>query len=416
MLRVGLTGGIACGKSVVLERLRQRGLATLDLDAVAHAVMAPGGAAYDPVVAAFGRGILAPDRTIDRQALGAVVFADAGARGTLDAIVHPRVREEEARRAAQFEADRRELLVSDAALLVEAGVHLRFDRLVVVHCPAEEQRRRLMARDGTGEAAAVSRIDSQMPIDEKRAFGHLEVDTSGSLQDTGAAADVLAGVLRTEARGPRPVGALVAGRALGGLHTAGARGPRGLAPRTTLAAIAVTGGFEMKTLAGRLEPAGSGPWYRAARQGEGAPWPEALAVPLAVWTIARSLDQEWMCGAAASLARLTHGEGESVAGGVLAALVAHEVVRGGDLQALADRSGEREGRARRWGGAPPARRIRRALDAALARPDDPEGTRALAESAGAEPGFAAGLVGLARGGRLEDADPGLVELVREVVG
>ena len=204
MLRVGLTGGIACGKSEVLGRLSARGLATLDLDAVAHEVMAPGGAAYEEVVASFGDDILAPDATIDRSALGAVVFGDPEARGRLEGIVHPRVRAEEARRASAFQAEGRALLVSDGAVLVEAGVHLRFDRLVVVHCPPEAQRRRLMARDGISDAAARARLGAQMPIEEKRCFGHLEVDTSGALEETAQAAEILAGVLLTEARGPRP--------------------------------------------------------------------------------------------------------------------------------------------------------------------------------------------------------------------
>ena len=123
MLRVGLTGGIACGKSRVLVRLGAKGLATLDLDALGHHVMAPGGSAHDDVVAAFGSRILAPDGSIDRKSLGAVVFSDPAARRRLDALVHPRVRAEEAERAARLEAAGEAVLVSDAALLVEAGHH-----------------------------------------------------------------------------------------------------------------------------------------------------------------------------------------------------------------------------------------------------------------------------------------------------
>src|SRR5262245_49087722 len=110
--------------------------------------MAPGGAAYDDVVRSFGASILGPDGAIDRRALGDVVFKDPAARARLNALVHPRAREEEGRRAAALGAAGATVIVSDAALLVEAGVHLRFDRLVVVHCPPEEQRRRLMERDG----------------------------------------------------------------------------------------------------------------------------------------------------------------------------------------------------------------------------------------------------------------------------
>lgn len=411
MLRVGLTGGIACGKSVILGRLGACGLATLDLDAVAHEVMAPGGAAYDDVVAAFGRDVLAPDATVDRQALGAVVFADPGARARLEEIVHPRVRAEEARRASAFEAEGRELLVSDAALLVETGMHLRFDRLVVVHCPPEVQRRRLMARDGISDHAARARIGAQMPIEEKRRFGHLEVDTSGSLEETERAAEVLAGVLRTEARGPRLQSRLAPERALGALVHAGSEGPRGLDPRTLLETARAAGGLEMPALARQLRPPGAGPWYRFARRGEDGPWPEALAAPLALWALARGADEEWLAGAANSLARLTHHDGETVAGAVLAALVAHAVAREGSLRSLADRSGDRESRALRWGGAHPSPRVRRALDAALAHPDDPHAAGATAEACGAEPGFAAALVGTAQGVASLDLDPALLSLV-----
>jgi dephospho-CoA kinase len=407
MLRVGLTGGIACGKSEVLGRLSARGLATLDLDAVAHEVMDPGGAAYEEVVAAFGEDILAPDATIDRSALGAVVFGDPEARGRLEGIVHPRVRAEEARRASAFQAEGRALLVSDGAVLVEAGVHLRFDRLVVVHCPPEAQRRRLMARDGISEAAARARLGAQMPIEEKRCFGHLEVDTSGALEETAQAAEILAGVLLTEARGPRPRVPLAPRRALGALAHGGGEGPRGLDPRTLLETVKAAGGLEMPALARRLRPSGAGPWYRAARRGEAGPWPEALAAPLASWALARGADEEWLAGAAHSLARLTHDDGESVAGAVLAVLAAHAVVREGSLSSLDDRSGDWESRAHRWGRARPASRIRRALEAALVHPDDPEAARATAEARGAEPGFAGALVGAVLEAAPADLDPAL---------
>jgi dephospho-CoA kinase len=412
MLRVGLTGGIACGKSRVRRRLEAAGLATLDLDAVAHDVMAPGGAAYDDVVAAFGTRIVARDGTIDRVALGGLVFGDRAARSRLDGLVHPRVREEEGRRAGEVEAEGHEVLVSDAALLVEAGVHLRFDRLVVVHCPPDVQQERLVARDGIPAVAARARIDAQMPIAEKRRFAHLEVDTSGSLPETDAAAEILAGVLLTEARGPRSASALVAERALGALVHGGGPGPRGLDPRTLLEVTLDAQGLEMAVLARRLEPPGTGPWYRVARPEEGGPWPEALAAPLTLLALSRGADEEWLLGAAASLARLTHGEGGAVAGACLAALAARRVASSGSLRPLEDRSGEAESRARRWGGANPGPRVRRALDAAAGHPDDAEAARAAAEASGAEPAFAGALVGMAKGVAEEEADEVLVRLVR----
>ncbi len=414
MLRVGLTGGIACGKSQVLRRLAARGLATLDLDRVAHDVMAPGGVAYDDVVAAFGSDILAPDGRIDRVALGGIVFGDPAARSRLDALVHPRVREEEARRAARLAAEGHEVLVSDGALLVEAGVHLRFDRLVVVHCPPDVQKERLMARDAIPAAAARSRLEAQMPIAEKRRFAHLEVDTSGSLSQTDAAAEILAGVLRTEARSPRSPGAFVAERALGALVHGGSPGPRGLDPRTLLEVATEARGLEMPALCRQLEPPGRGPWYRVARPDEGGPWPEALAASVTLWALSRGADVEWLLGAAASLARLTHDDGEVVAGACQAALAAHGVASSGSLRSLEDRSGEAESRARRWGGANPGPRVPHALEAAVAHPDDPGAARATAEAAGGEPALAGALVGMAQGVDPADADPALVDLVADI--
>jgi dephospho-CoA kinase len=166
VLRIGLTGGIACGKSRVRRRLATAGFGTLDLDAVAHEMIAPGGPAYADVVSAFGAGILASDGTVDRKALGSRVFADAAARAELNALVHPRVRDEEARRAAAHAAAGGRVFVTDAALLVEAGLHLRFDRLVVVDCDGGEQLRRLIARDRLDEAAARGRIAAPMPAAE----------------------------------------------------------------------------------------------------------------------------------------------------------------------------------------------------------------------------------------------------------
>jgi hypothetical protein len=312
---------------------------------------------------------------------------------------------------AGLEAEGRELVVSDAALLVEAGVHLRFDRLVVVHCPPEEQRRRLVARDGISDDAAQARLDAQMPIGEKRRFAHLDVDSSGSLEETTRRADVLAGVLVTEARGPRP-GGLRPERALGALAHGSRRGPRGLAPRTLLEVACEHGGLEMSALAGRLRPPGAGPWHRVARSGEGAPWPEALAAPLALWALSRGADDEWLLGAAASLARLTHRDDAAVAGACASALAARAVASSGELHLLEDRSSDREARARHWGGAAPPRRVHRAFDAALARRDDPMAAARVAEEVGGEPSLAAGLVGLTVGA--SDPDPALSALVERL--
>lgn len=358
MLRVGLTGGIACGKSHVLRRLAAHGLATVDLDAVAHGLMAPGGAAYADVVAAFGPRILAPDGAIDRKALGARVFADASARARLDALVHPRVRAEEARRAAGL-AGRPGVLVTDAALLVEAGAHLRFDRLVVVHCEPEEQLRRLRARDGLDEQAARSRIEAQMPLAEKRAFAHLEVDTSGSVADTDRAADALARELADLAAArPGSAGVGVDGL-VGGLVHGPRTGPRGLSPLALLQSVAEAGGLEMDALARRLTPPPTRPWYRTAQEADPGSPATHLAVALAAWALRRGApDPLFLAAAAGSVARLTHTDPPSRADACLLALVAQDVALAGrvtgDIESWADR---RTPLARQFGGGPPSGRL-----------------------------------------------------------
>lgn len=414
MLRVGLTGGIACGKSHVLRRLATRGLDTIDLDQVAHALMAPGGAAFADVVAAFGPGILARGGTIDRKALGAVVFADPGARARIDALVHPLVRAEEAARAEALEAEGRAVLVSDAALLVEAGAHLRFDRLVVVHCPPDEQLRRLRSRDGIPEAAARARIDAQMPVGEKRRYAHVAIETSGTVAETEAAADRLAADLLALAGRPRPRDAAGEDQRLLALVHGAQAGPRGLAPAVLLEEALDSGGIELPRLARRLAPPFDGPWYRAAREGEGAPWPEALAIPLALWAAHAGMDAQWLVSAAASLARLTHAEPESVAGACLAALFARHVLATGRLNGTETRRPEWEPLSRRWGGAPPAPRVAGAIAAAASHEGDPAAAGRAAEAAGGSADLAAGLAGLRGGPARGESDPRLLALARRL--
>ena len=353
MLRVGLTGGIACGKSRIFARFAARGLSTLDLDRVTHEALAAGGAAHDEVVAAFGHGILDPSGQIDRKILGRTVFGDAGARARLNAIVHPKVRDAESRWAAEVERRGARVSVTDAALLVESGVHLRFDRLIVVHCSADEQIRRLMARDGIDVTAARLRIDAQMPLEEKRLFGHVEIDTSGGLSDTDrltdSVADGLEGAVLGIAAPPRVAGS----RALGALVHGPTRGPRGLSPVPLLTAIASWGGLEMERVARLLAPVGPGPWYRQADARSGEPSPAALAAPLVLWALTRGVaDEDYVASAAASLARLTHTDGRAVADAVAVALTLREVLSDGRVPGAG--WAHACARAERWGGAPPS--------------------------------------------------------------
>ena len=353
MLRVGLTGGIACGKSHVVEQLVGAGLHVLDLDRVAHRLMDAGGALTQEVARVFGPQVLAPDGGIDRKVLGAIVFGDATARARLDAIAHPLVRQEEARLAASFAEESEAVVVTDAALLVEAGLHLRFDRLVVVHCSEEDQLRRLMARDGLSAPAARARIAAQMPVGEKRRFAHFLVDTQGALEETRQAATELAADLKRLGRQPRPPAQVSLEAAVGSLAHGPQVGPRGLEPGSLLRECVLTGGIDLARLATLLAPPAQGPWYRAAQPGQAGPGPESLAAPLALWSVSRGSDDETLAAAAASLARLTHLEAEAVSGACFAALAAGAWLRSGGVPPDHEISlAQRAAAAERWGGAP----------------------------------------------------------------
>jgi len=184
-LRVGLTGGIACGKSTVAATLADCGAAVVDADAVAHEVTAPGGAAFDEVVARFGRELLDEGGRIDRARLGRIVFADEAARRELEAMVHPHVRRESRRRLDQ-QARRlgARVAVLEAALLVETGAWREFDRLVVVACSRRVQIERIVGRDGLDETEAQRRIDAQAPLARKTALADHVIETDGPIERT----------------------------------------------------------------------------------------------------------------------------------------------------------------------------------------------------------------------------------------
>lgn len=185
MLTVALTGGIACGKSVVARILETKGCRLHSADREAHALMEPGTAAWEAIAARFGPEILRPDRTIDRKRLGRIVFADPEARAFLNSLLHPRVLERIRELVAALEGERRTLIfVSEAALTVEAGFAPFFDKVVVVDCPEDVQARRLAERDGLSEEEARRRIGAQMPSAEKRGYADYVIDASGTLAQT----------------------------------------------------------------------------------------------------------------------------------------------------------------------------------------------------------------------------------------
>src|SRR6185503_11993941 len=145
MLKVGLTGSIAVGKSYVLSVLAELGCVTFDADKIAHKVMEPGRAAYQDIVREFGEDVLDSDGSIDRRKLGAIVFGDEARRMRLNEIVHPRVKEEQDFLLAEAAAhDPNGIAIIDAALLIESGGYKRFDKLIVVFCDRDTQIERLM--------------------------------------------------------------------------------------------------------------------------------------------------------------------------------------------------------------------------------------------------------------------------------
>lgn len=176
---VGLTGGIACGKSAVAEGFRARGVAVIDADAVARDVVLPGSEGLAAVVDAFGPEVLAADGSLDRKKLGQRVFTDATARATLNGILHPRIGAESARRFAELAAEGHRFALYEAALLVENGVYRGMAALVVVSAAPEVQRARLMARDGSTRDEAQARIDAQWPLAEKVSVADWVIDNSG---------------------------------------------------------------------------------------------------------------------------------------------------------------------------------------------------------------------------------------------
>jgi len=192
MLRVGLTGGIATGKTTVAAILRKLGCHMLDADKIAHHLIEPGAAAYEDVVREFGRGILTADGRVDRKKLGAIVFADPARLARLNAIVHPRVLETQDRELEALErGDSYAIAVVEAALLIEAGYAPKLDCLVVTWCTPEQQLERLTRQDADGVAGrgltleqARQRIAAQMPIEEKRRMADEVIDCSGSLEHT----------------------------------------------------------------------------------------------------------------------------------------------------------------------------------------------------------------------------------------
>jgi dephospho-CoA kinase len=184
MLKVGLTGGIACGKSTVASLLRDLDCMVLEMDPIGHELLEPGQSAYDEIVREFGASILGPGDVVDRAKLGAVIFNDSAKRLRLNQILHPRILDVVQKWfAALARPGGPEFAVVEAALIVETGFHKSLDNLIVCWCRPEQQRERLLERGLSREEAAL-RIAAQMPADEKRQLADEVIDCSGTIEET----------------------------------------------------------------------------------------------------------------------------------------------------------------------------------------------------------------------------------------
>ena len=185
MLRIGLTGSIGVGKSFVTSVFGELGCHVIDADQTAREVVLPGTEGLTAVVARFGPGILLEDGSLDRKALGAIVFADEQQRLALNSILHPFIIARQDQLLSEWEAkDPSGIGIVDAALMIESGGYTRFDKLIVVHCRPEVQLERLMLRDHLSRDEAQRRIDSQMSQEEKQRYADYLIDTSDGFEPT----------------------------------------------------------------------------------------------------------------------------------------------------------------------------------------------------------------------------------------
>jgi dephospho-CoA kinase len=180
---IGLTGGIASGKSSVSRALRELGVVVVDADEIAREVVAPGSEGLREVEAAFGPSVLSSDGSLNREKLAAVVFGDEAARKRLQGITHPRIGRLSAERIAAGLLSSAPYVVYDAPLLVEVGAHRGLDALIVVAASEATQVARAQVRDGAEEAAVRARIAAQLPLAQKTAVADYVIDNDGSLDD-----------------------------------------------------------------------------------------------------------------------------------------------------------------------------------------------------------------------------------------
>src|SRR5580704_16332706 len=184
MRKIGLTGGIASGKSTVAAMLREHGFAVIFADEISRRLLDPGQLAYEEAIREFGREIVLADGTLDRKKIAAIVFAERARLDRLNAIIHPRVEAQILKQFGEWEREgKRKVAFVEAALLVEAGYMKSLDGLVVTWCKPEQQMERLHAR-GMTERDAQARIGAQMPVEEKLKLADHKIDCSGTIEET----------------------------------------------------------------------------------------------------------------------------------------------------------------------------------------------------------------------------------------
>ncbi|MFO0584468.1 MAG: dephospho-CoA kinase [Anaeromyxobacter sp.] len=193
---IGLTGGIATGKSTFAAALRTLGVPVVDADVLARQVVEPGRPALEAIVRTFGREVVGADGTLDRKKLGQKIFAEPLSRRKLEAITHPAIREAMIAETIRLDAAGHDLAFYDAPLLFEVGLDQAMDSVVVVYAPRAAQVARLAAREGASEADAQARLAAQWPIDEKAARADFVVDNTGGVGDLGEKASRLVADLR----------------------------------------------------------------------------------------------------------------------------------------------------------------------------------------------------------------------------
>ena len=185
MRKVGLTGGIASGKSTVSGMFRDLGVPVIDADVIAREVVAPGSRALGAIVDAFGEEVLTDEKSLNRARLGEIVFSDPAKKKVLERILHPEIIAEQDRRLRDLEREgRTPVAIVDAAVMIESGSWKRFDSIVVVDCDESQQISRLRQRNAMDEEEAVRRVNAQMPLSEKVKYANHVIDNRGSIDDT----------------------------------------------------------------------------------------------------------------------------------------------------------------------------------------------------------------------------------------